>query len=33
MKFGAVTVLGLKTGDILETAVVLKLGGRRLSFR
>jgi hypothetical protein len=33
MKYGAVTVLVLKTEDILENTVVLQLGGKAPEFR
>jgi hypothetical protein len=33
MQCGAVTVLGLKTEDIMETAVLLQLGGKVPGFR
>ena len=33
MKFGAVTVRGLKTEDILENTPVMQLGGKAPEFR
>jgi len=33
MKYGAVTVLGLKTDNTVQSTVILQLGGNALDFR